>query len=242
MEAFDVLDCHFQRDGKGVHGTEKTLRKGLESWWRDGYVYRAKSVPLNTKCHRVVSHLFSTALYGCVDWLWSVARTTKIHQLESRILRLTFRLGMRAEEDWVDHRRMTTNSYKSRRRPPRVIRAKRRMLNPQTMAEPIPKILESRCFALLTMAVFQLCNHFDLFWDGGLRHGGETEVRKMKMDPASVSRWKHKFEFHKRGVMWDACDKIGRRGGRLHTEIDMVFATKRKCSSHENAETTDDAS
>ena len=25
----------------------------------------------------------------------------------------------------------------------------------------------------------------------------------MKIDPANVTRWKHKFGFHNRGVMWD---------------------------------------
>ena len=28
--------------GEGCKGQTKTLRKGLESWWHDGYIYRAK--------------------------------------------------------------------------------------------------------------------------------------------------------------------------------------------------------
>ena len=58
MEVFDVLGYRISRDGKGVQGTEKTLRKGLGSWWRDGYICRARSVPMKTKCNRVVSHNF----------------------------------------------------------------------------------------------------------------------------------------------------------------------------------------
>ena len=46
--------------------TEKTLRKGVGCWWRDGYSYRTKSVPLMTECNRVVSHVVSTAQSGSV--------------------------------------------------------------------------------------------------------------------------------------------------------------------------------
>ena len=45
--------CHL--GGKGTHGTRNRFAKELGSWWRDGYT-RSKS------CHRVVSHVFSTAM------------------------------------------------------------------------------------------------------------------------------------------------------------------------------------
>ena len=85
MEVFDVLGYPFRRDGKGMQGTEKTLREGLGSWWRAGYIYRAKSVPLKTECHTVVSHVFS------VSRPWSVARTTNTRHWDSKILPLAFR-------------------------------------------------------------------------------------------------------------------------------------------------------
>ena len=44
VEAFALLDCHLRRNGKWIHATEKALRKGMGSWWPDGYTYRAKSV------------------------------------------------------------------------------------------------------------------------------------------------------------------------------------------------------
>ena len=44
-----------------VLGTEKTLRKGMGSWWRDGHVCRAKGVSFRRKCDRVVGHVFSNA-------------------------------------------------------------------------------------------------------------------------------------------------------------------------------------
>ena len=44
VEVFDLLVYHFRRTGKGIQGTEKTLRKGMGSWWRDGCIYRGKSV------------------------------------------------------------------------------------------------------------------------------------------------------------------------------------------------------
>ena len=42
---------------------QKTLRKGMGSWWRDGYMCRSKSVLMKTK---TVSHVFSTTLNGSV--------------------------------------------------------------------------------------------------------------------------------------------------------------------------------
>ena len=47
---------------KGNQGTQKTLRKDMESQWRDGHTNHSNSVPLKTKCDRVVYHVFSTAL------------------------------------------------------------------------------------------------------------------------------------------------------------------------------------
>ena len=43
-EPFDLLCCRFRRTGRGIQRTEKTLRKGIGSWWRDGYIHRAMSV------------------------------------------------------------------------------------------------------------------------------------------------------------------------------------------------------
>ena len=53
MEVFDVLGHRFHRDGERAQGTEKTLRKGVGSWWRDGYICRSRSVPTKTTCRRV---------------------------------------------------------------------------------------------------------------------------------------------------------------------------------------------
>ena len=52
---------------KGAQEVKKTLRKGMGSWWRDVYIYRSRSVPLQTKCQRVVCHVFSTALNGIFE-------------------------------------------------------------------------------------------------------------------------------------------------------------------------------
>ena len=68
VEVFDVLGYRFNRAGKGAQGVEKTLRKGMASWWRDVYIYRSRSVPLKTKCQRVVSHVFSTPFNGSLNW------------------------------------------------------------------------------------------------------------------------------------------------------------------------------
>ena len=48
-----TLVCRFRSTGKGVQGTDKTLREGLGSWWRDAHINRAKSVSLRRTCDRV---------------------------------------------------------------------------------------------------------------------------------------------------------------------------------------------
>ena len=40
----------FRRNGQGIQGTQRTLKKKMGSWWRNAHIYRAKSVPLRTKC------------------------------------------------------------------------------------------------------------------------------------------------------------------------------------------------
>ena len=54
-------------------------------------------------------------------------------------------------------------------------KAKWRRLNLPTMGENMPNKFGRRWPGLLTMATFHLSKHLDLFWDGGLRHGRETE-------------------------------------------------------------------
>ena len=51
-EVFDVLGYRFHRDGKGFQGAERTMCKGLRSWWRDKDIYRSKTVPMTVKCKR----------------------------------------------------------------------------------------------------------------------------------------------------------------------------------------------
>ena len=41
MEVFDLLVNRFRRNGPGIQGTERTLKKGMGNWWSDGRIYRA---------------------------------------------------------------------------------------------------------------------------------------------------------------------------------------------------------
>ena len=45
-EVFDVWGYRYHRDGKGFQGAERTMCKGMGSWWRDKYIYRSKTVPM----------------------------------------------------------------------------------------------------------------------------------------------------------------------------------------------------
>ena len=100
-EVFDVLGYRFHRDGKGFQGAERTICKGLRSWWRDKYICRSKTVPMTAKCKRVHSHVCSTVLNGSINWPLRGAMINKVRAWEAQILRLTFRPRMRLDETWV---------------------------------------------------------------------------------------------------------------------------------------------
>ena len=77
--------------GKGFQGAERSVCKTLKSWWRDKYIYRSKTVSMTTKCKRVHSHVYNSALNGSIIWLWSGAMINKVRAWEGQKLRLTFR-------------------------------------------------------------------------------------------------------------------------------------------------------
>ena len=45
--------------GKGFLGAERTMRKGMGSWWRDKLICRSRTVPMLSECRRVLSHIHS---------------------------------------------------------------------------------------------------------------------------------------------------------------------------------------
>ena len=124
MEVFGVLGCRFERVGKGMQGTEKTLWKGFGRRGVTG-TFIARNVCPRRQNATGGQHVFCTALHDSVNWLWSAARGTKTHNWESKILRPTFRLRMRTGEDWVEHRNRSSEA----------IRTKWRKLNLPTMSE-----------------------------------------------------------------------------------------------------------
>ena len=77
-EVFEVLGYRYHRDGKGFQGAERTMCKGVGCLWRDKFIYRSKTVPMLTKCWRVLSHVSSTALNGSINWPWSAAMIDKV--------------------------------------------------------------------------------------------------------------------------------------------------------------------
>ena len=145
-EVFDVLGYRFNREGKGAQGVEKTLRKGMGSWWRDVYIYRSRSVPLKTKCRRVVSHVFSTALNGSVNWNWTVTITCMVHYWETKILRLTLRPKMLPGEEWITYKARTA----------RVMRSRWQKMGLASLADFVANKLGKRCRELVTAGQFRL--------------------------------------------------------------------------------------
>ena len=45
VRSLGFWDIVITRMGKGSQGAERTVRKGLGSWWRDRFIYRSKTVP-----------------------------------------------------------------------------------------------------------------------------------------------------------------------------------------------------
>ena len=99
-EVFEVLGSRYHRDGKGFQGAERTMCKGMGSWWRDKNIHRSKTVPMVTKCKRVHSRVYSTVLNGSINWPWSGAMINKIRAQEAKILRLTFRSRRMPDDTW----------------------------------------------------------------------------------------------------------------------------------------------
>ena len=114
VEVFDMLGYRFNRAGKGQQGVQKTLRKGMGSWWRDVYIYRSRSVPLKNRRQRVVSHVFSTALNSSLNWNWTINIARMVRYWETKIMRLTLRPKMLLGEEWVAYKARTVRMMRSK--------------------------------------------------------------------------------------------------------------------------------
>ena len=106
-EVFEVL-----QDGKVFQGAERTVCKGMESWWRDKFINHSRTEPMLTTCRRVLSHVYSTAVNESINWPWSVAMVHKVRTWEAIVLRLTFRPRMKPGETWVGYRKRTAQSLR----------------------------------------------------------------------------------------------------------------------------------
>ena len=112
-EVFEVLGYRYHRDGTGSQGAERTMCKGLVSWWRDKFIFHSKTVLMVTKCKRVHSHVYCTVLNGSINSSWSVAMIDKVRAWEAKILRFTFRprMGPRKKHG-VGYRNRTAQSFR----------------------------------------------------------------------------------------------------------------------------------
>ena len=62
-----------------------------------------KSVPLKIECQRVVSHVFSTAINGSVNWNWTATMARMVRVLEIKIMRLTLRPQLLPDGEWITY-------------------------------------------------------------------------------------------------------------------------------------------
>ena len=185
VEEFDVLGYRYHRSGKGTHGVQKTLCKGMGSWWRDHFIYRARNVPLLTKCRRIISHVFSTAVNGSLNWSWTVETSRIVRQWETKILRLTLRPKMLPDEDWVAYRRRAVQVMKQKWKKMGLT------MLPDLCAE---KLWKSMSWVNYDGTVPIL---------KALRAVITRSAKGMSEDPENVTGWRHKLGFHNKGITWD---------------------------------------
>ena len=143
----------------------------------------------------MVSHVLSTGLKSSVNWLWSVTALTKVRGWVSKILRLTFRpkmnesrrkLGRVQEEDVT-----STVSQMEEHGPADDDREERgNIWKTMTWATYDGEVL-------VMMALRSILGWRSAAW------WWNRSAWCMKTDPMNVTRWKHKFGFHNRGVMRD---------------------------------------
>ena len=69
-EVLEVLGYRYHCDGK------------------NNFIFRSRTVPMFTKCWRVLSHVCSRALNGSINWPWSSAAIDKVGAWEAKMLRL----------------------------------------------------------------------------------------------------------------------------------------------------------
>ena len=146
---------------------------------------------MTTKCKRVHSHVYSTALNGSISWPWSGAMLNEVRAWGSQFLRLTFRPRRMADETRV--------TYKIR--PSRFMGICWRKMGLPLLSHKIArKIWTTMTWAVYDGDVTVMLALRSLFGCGERLHGSSWG---MAWDPNNVQRWKHKVGFHNRGVQWD---------------------------------------
>ena len=189
-----MLGYRYHRSGKGMQGVQKTLCQGMGSWWRDHFIYRSRSVPLLTKCRRIISHVFSTAVNGSLNWNWTAETSRIVRQWETKILRLTLRPKMLLDEDWVAYRRRTVKVMKQKWKKMGLT------LLPDLCAERLWKSMSWVNYngkVPILKALRAVIGWRTAEW------WRNRSAKGMSEDPGNVTGWRHKWGFHNRGITRD---------------------------------------
>ena len=183
FEAFDLLGYRFRRTGKWLQVTEKTLMKnGMGSWWRDGYIHRARKCVFQEEVRQGGQSRFQHGS-ECENEL-SLQRGKSAE----------FRRQRKAEPNWVVFRKRTSGE----------MRVKWRTMEFTSTAEKnVERVSKTMAWAtydgdvLVVKALRSLLRWRTTTW------WRNRSLWKMRVDPMNVSRWKHKCGFHNRGVVWN---------------------------------------
>ena len=163
-EVFDLVRYQFRRSGKGVQGTERTLKKGKGSQLEEGCAHvSGKECAIENQMGKGGDSGVQYRLkWECELAMWK--------GLRAKIPRMTFIQKMKAGEDWVDYRKRALWE----------MRTKWRMMKLPTVAEKIyGKGVEGRPWlGILTKETFQSRARCSQSFDGGRRLGGGTGVHR----------------------------------------------------------------
>ena len=193
-EKFKILGCAMNSQGTTLDAIEERMQSANKANWRDILVYRSKDVPWRIKCGRLVDHVYSVFSFGSELWSLSIQTMDRIKRWETKIMMRLFRFKRGKDETWVGYRT-------------RCCKAARKIWIQMGLSVLYDIIAESMwrdmgwvCYQRPDTVVASLQQVFrwrsSQWW-----HTAQTEG--MRDDPLNHTGWKHKWNWHNRGNVWD---------------------------------------
>ena len=189
--------------------------KGMGSWWRDKYIYRSKTVPMPTKCRRVHSHVYSTALNSSINLPSSGVMIHKVRAWGSEDTTSQLQASHEAGRNMGGLQNKNSNFF-----------TKKFQEDGSTAAD---RKIADKIWTTMTWAVYEgdvsimLALRAVLGWRTTAWWRSRASWG-MAWDPFYMQRWKHKVGFHNRGVQLDT--PVARWAGEENGWIKLMAQRK----------------